>query len=419
MSAATGGNGPAQREATPAAVGTTMASMVGLTFGPSVIAVLAFGVFIRPIEAEFGWSRVQVSLAATIVAYMTMLVSPLQGMLIDRFGARAVILTSIPLFAIGLMLFSLQPASLTAFYLLWALLPVVAFGLWPLGYLRMVSGWFERNLGFALGLANAGIGIGSVLVPLIANSLITEYGWRNAFVGLGILVLVVTWPVAFFFLKPSPRERGGSAVMGTLHGLSFRDAVRTPVFRWLLVGYFLLGTATTSLITQQVPMLIDAGWTPQRAALVQAIFGVGLMVGRVGVGWLIDRFFAPLVMTVIAIGGAIGCALYAAVPTGGWAFVSACLIGLVVGAEFDVLAYVTKRYFGTLAFGRLYGVVFAVFQLASGLGIAALSMSRSQFGSYTIGFVLFGTILLLCALTFTRLGPFTYTTGEPLTAGKR
>lgn len=160
-------------------------------------------------------------------------------------------------------------------------------------------------------------------------------------------------------------------------------------------------------------MLIDAGWTPQRAALVQAVFGISLMVGRVGVGGLINRLFASLVMTVIAIGGAAGCELYAVVPTGGWAFVSASLIGMVVGAEFDVLAYVTKRHFGTLAFGRLYGVVFAVFQLASGLGIAALSMSRSHFGSYTFGFIVFGAIMLLCAFTFTRLGPFTYAMGSP------
>jgi MFS family permease len=400
-------------EATAPAIRTTGAAFIGLAFGPSVIAVLAFGIFVRPIEQEFGWSRLQVSLAATIVAYMTMLVSPLQGMLVDRYGARSVVLTSIPLFAAGLVLFQWLSPSLTVFYFLWALLPLLAIGLWPMGYLRIVSGWFERKLGLALGIANAGIGIGSIVVPFLASRLIADYGWRAAFVALGVIVLVVTWPTAYFFLKASPEEQAAKQATGVAatYGLDFRQSIRLPTFRWMLAAYFLLGVATTSLITQQVPMLIDAGWTPQRAALVQSIFGVGLMFGRVGVGYLIDYVFAPFVMAAIALGGALGCAIYALAPSSGLAFVSACLIGLVVGAEFDVLAYVTKRYFGTAAFGKLYGVVFAVFQLASGLGIAALSMSRGYFGSYTVGFTLFGVVLLLCAVLFMRLGPFTYAVG--------
>jgi MFS family permease len=400
-------------EATRPAVVTTLAAMTGLAFGPSVIAVLAFGIFVRPIEQEFGWSRLQVSLAATIVAYTTMLVSPLQGMLVDRFGARSIVLVSIPLFAAGLGLFQLLSPNLIAFYLLWALLPILGMGLWPMGYLRIVSGWFERRLGLALGVANAGIGIGSVLVPWLASRLIMDYGWRTAFIVLGLIVLA-TWPVAYLFLKDSPAEQAAKRSTGVpaTYGLNFIQSVRLPIFGWLLGAYFLLGIATTSLITQQVPMLIDAGWTPQRAALVQSIFGVGLMFGRVGVGYLIDHVFAPYVMAGIALGGAIGCGIYALAPDTGLAFVSACLIGLVVGAEFDVLAYVTKRYFGTAAFGKLYGMVFAVFQLASGFGIAALSMSRGYFGSYTVGFTMFGGVLLLCAILFTRLGPFTYGVGE-------
>lgn len=387
-------------------IATTLAAVVGLTFGPSTIAVLAFGVFVRPIQMEFGWSRVQVSLAATIVSYVIMAVSPLQGFLTDRFGARRVVLGSIPTFAVAIALFYFQPPSLPVFYLLWALVPLLAVGLWPLSYLKAVSGWFDARLGLALGVANAGVGLGSAIVPLIATALTTAYGWRVAFLGLAGLVLVITWPVAIFCLREP--ERRARTEPPPLWGPNFATAVRQPAFPILAGAFFLLGLSTTALITQQVPMLIDAGWTPPRAALVQAVFGVALMFGRVGVGYVIDRIFAPYVMAAVAIGGAIGCALYAAIPNSGLAFLSSALIGLVVGAEFDVLALLIKRYFGTAAFGKLYGLVFAIFQLACGLGILGLSAGRTHFGTYALGFYAFAAILTLCAALFTRMPRFTF-----------
>src|SRR5690606_1842381 len=188
-------------EATAPGILTPFASIVGLAFGPSVIAVLAISPFIPPIEAEFGWSRVEVSLAVTIVSYMIVLVSPLQGFLVDRFGPRRVVLTSIPLFALGLAAFYFQQNNLLAFYALWALIPILSIGLWPLGYLTAVSRWFDRRLGLALGCANAGIGVGSTIVPLIIGVLITLYDWRTAFLGLAACVLFISWPTVFFCLR--------------------------------------------------------------------------------------------------------------------------------------------------------------------------------------------------------------------------
>ena len=121
---------------------------------------------------------------------------------------------------------------------------------------------------------------------------------------------------------------------------------RTRTF-WLMAGaYFLLGIINTALITQQIPMLIDFGLTPQAAAFVQSVFGIAMMVGRLGTGYVIDRVFAPWVMIVVSLGAAVACAMYGTGVTGGMVFVSACLIGLVVGAEFDVLALIIKHFFG-------------------------------------------------------------------------
>ena len=119
-----------------------MGSTIGLALGPSVIAVLTISPYIVPIQEEFGWTRVQVSRAFTIVAYMIVLISPLQGALVDRFGPRRVVLTSIPWFAVSLAVLYFTPKNLLAYYVLWALVPVAAIGLWPLGYLQAVSRWY-------------------------------------------------------------------------------------------------------------------------------------------------------------------------------------------------------------------------------------------------------------------------------------
>src|SRR5262245_24645290 len=111
---------------------TTFGSTIGLALGPSVIANLTVSAYITPIQAEFGWTRVQVSLAFTIVAYMIVLVSPLQGFFVDRFGPRRVVLTSIPLFAASLAALYFTPKNLLVYYVLWSLVPVAALGLWPL-----------------------------------------------------------------------------------------------------------------------------------------------------------------------------------------------------------------------------------------------------------------------------------------------
>ena len=397
-------------ELTFGGISTTSAGIVGLAFGPSVIGVLSFSVFIRPIEDAFGWSRVDVSVALTVITYAILLVSPIQGALVDRFGSRRIVLSSIPMFALAVAMFYFLPPNLMVFYVLAALIPIFGFGLLPLSYLQAVSRWFDRRLGVALGIANAGIGVGSALVPLIASAMMIAYGWRETFLGLAAIVLLVTWPVAYFGIRePGESTRGGSSSESggaPTFGLTFAESTRQPAFRILIAVFMMLGLSTTGLITQQVPLLIDAGWAPARAAAVMSTFGAALMFARVGVGILIDYIFAPLVMIVITLGGALACFLYATMPAA--AFVSAALLGLVVGAEFDVLAFLIKRYFGTIAFGRLYGIIFAAFQLASGIGIVLLSMSQGRFGDYTVGLYVLTGLLVACASVQALLGSYRY-----------
>src|SRR5690606_3263114 len=178
--------------------------------------------------------------------------------------------------------------NLFAYYALWALIPFLSIGLWPLGYLTAVSRWFDRRLGLALGCANAGIGVGSTIVPLIITALITLYDWRTAFLGLAGCVLLVSWPIVFFCLKePSTTDQfAAQRAAQKAFGVPFKEATRQPTFFILTVAFFLLGVTATSLVTQQVPLLIEAGWSQTDAAYVASTFGFALLFARVFVGFV-------------------------------------------------------------------------------------------------------------------------------------
>jgi MFS family permease len=405
-------------EASTPGILTVFGSMIGLALGPSVIAVLTISLYIPPIEQEFGWSRVQVSLAFTIVAYLIVAVSPIQGFLVDRFGPRRVVLTSIPLFAASLAALYFTPANLAVYYLLWGLVPIFGVGLWPLGYLQAVTPWFDRKLGLSLGCANAGIGLGSTLLPvLVIGPIIAAYSWRHALLALAALVLFVSWPIVAFCLRdPSATDIAARLQTNAAKsfGLSFRQSIREPTFVMLNIAFFLLGLTATSLVSQQVPLLREAGWTAAETTQLQTVFGFGLLFARIAVGFIIDHVFAPRVMMAVSVGGAIACMLYASFPEVGYAaYASALLIGFLLGAEFDVLAFLIKRYYGNAAYGRIYGVIFGVFYLGSGLGITGLAWIRQSSAdqNYDNGLYVAAVVLVSSAILLAFMPKYRYFAG--------
>ena len=403
-------------EASRSGILTTLGATVGLALGPSVIANLTVTGYIPAIEREFGWLRSDISFAFSLVAYMIVAVSPLQGFLVDRFGSRRVVLTSIPLFSLSLAAIYFTPANMYVYYLLWAIVPVAGLGLWPLGYLQAVTPWFDRKLGLALGCANAGIGVGSLALPfLVITPMIAAYGWREAVVVIALLVLFISWPVvAYCVREPSAADiaaRKHSAAAKSF-GLPLREAAREPTFWMLNLGFFLLGVTATSLVTQQVPLLRDAGWTAAETTQLQITFAFGLLFARVAVGFVIDHIFAPRVMTTVSIGGAVACVLYALYPDLG--YISALLIGFLLGAEFDVLAFLIKRYYGNVAYGRVYGVIFGVFYLGSAVGIWGLPKLRELSAdlSYDNGLYAAAVILLVSAVLMAFMPKYRYAAGH-------
>jgi MFS family permease len=380
-----------------------IAGIVGLAFGPSILTVFAFGTFIAPLDQEFGWGVPAISLGASIITLLIVVLSPVQGALVDRFGGRRVVLTSIPLFAAALMSMSMLNGGVSSFYLAWVGVLICGIGLLPVSYNGLTTGWFDRRLGFALGVTNSGIGIGAVLAPVAAALLIAKFGWRGGYLGLGIIALLVL-PVAYFLIvEPAPR----TAHVATT-GDTVRAAARSRTF-WVSVGaFFLLGLVSQATVVHQSRLLIDAGNAPEVANLMPAVLGIALIIARIATGWLLDRFRVSRVMPLFLIGGAIAALLYASGPSPAVAVLAAVLTGLLIGAEFDVLAYLVPRYFGRRAFGQIYGINYAAFNIAGAIAIYAAGASRAALGSYTPLMLVLAGVCLLCAVFFLVLGPYRY-----------
>jgi MFS family permease len=342
-----------------------LAAGVGLftSYGPIIVST--FGVFLKSLSQEFGWSRAEISLAFSLTNLVLSGALPLIGRLVDRFGARRVIVPSVLIFGPGVMSFYFLSASLWHFYALYLLIGVVGSGPSPVPYSKVISRWFDKRRGLALGLAMAGTGLGSFIMPPLAQALITTVGWRQAYVLLGLIAMVVIIPVVGLFLKEAPQTMGllpdGETVAragatkqsGQESGMNSREVWYTGTF-WLMVGAFFLQSVGFHGITIHfVPMLTDRGVSAQSAALAVSMSAVGLLLGRVGGGYLLDRFFAPYVAVCFFCGSALGGFLLWSGAVGGLAFVAGFLGGLGVGAEFDIMAYMVSRYFGLRAFGEI------------------------------------------------------------------
>ena len=392
-----------------------LAAGIGLLSAPMVPAT--FGVFLKPLSQEFGWSRTQISLAfslATLVAAGTV---PFIGRLVDQWGARRVIMPTVTLFGLALLSLAFLSAQLWHLYAVYLVLGITGSGKGPVPYTKVITRWFDHRRGLALGVSLAGISLGAVLMPPLAQALMNGVGWRHAYVVLGLLANAVTFPVVGLWLTESPQEMGlqpdgaavpqaGTARPGQEPGLSGREAWRTDTF-WLLVGaFFLVAVSFFGQLTHLVPLLTDRGVSASMAALAVSVQAVGSLLGRIGTGYLLDRFFAPTVALWFFSAAACGSFLLWSGATGSGVVIAVLCMGLAQGAEFDLMAYTVSRYFGLRAFGEIYSYTFAAFTLGGVLGPLLMGIGFDATGSYTLVLGGFAMSTLTAVGLMSRLGPY-------------
>lgn len=392
-------------------------SFVGLAFGQTAMAFLTLGVFMKPLNQEFGWSRGQVAIALSIGAMVLLFTTPVAGRLIDRHGPRKVMLPSMA--GLGVLLCSMYflTNSLTHFYVMFAVIGVVGTAANNVSYVRVLTAWFARSRGLAIGIASSGVAAGQSIGIAIAQTVTTEYGWRLAYAAIGVSVLLVGLPIVALFLRDQPSDLGlepmgvkdgqgagtRSGVALPSFGIDKSAALRMPVFWGLVFIAFFMATALHGIQIHFVPLLLDAGISPGLAAGVfVSLLSIGAIVGRIVTGFLFDRFFAPRVAMVAFALPMLGLLLVLN-GAGGWAlFAGAVFFGIGLGSESDVLGYFTSRYFGLKAMGEIYGYIFGAFMAGSAAGPALYGIVQAKTGNYDAPLIASAAMLLsvcvVCAL---------------------
>ncbi len=391
----------------------------GIAFSIAVFVSSTIGLLAAPLTKELGWSLKEVFLAPTVAVTVTVLVAPFIGAFVDRFGARRVIAFSFLSQAAIMASFYLIDSDIRWFYARYAGLAILATGATAVSFASVISRWFDRRRGLALGIALAGIGVGGVVWSLMSQWLFDHVGWRASFLYMAAFVALVVLPVVMLVVRAAPEELGlnidglegvPARVRAEVAGVTLREAAGMGQYWLMLVTVFLVGFGVVSAMQHIVPIVKSHGGSAQTAALVQASMWAALVVGRLSTGWLMDHFFAPRVAVAFLLPSVVGLALLAGGATGGIAFCAAMLVGLASGAEVDVIAYLTGRYFGTRHYSAIYGTFFSMYALGSGYGPAITAWLVETLGSYDKALWVPGIALVLAAMALLCFRRFAVTT---------
>jgi MFS family permease len=375
-----------------------LAACLGVMAGFGSLFVYTFSVFVKPLAAQFGWSREAISSGFAIAAVTLGVISPLLGRWIDRFGPRRIILVCMTVYVCAIASLSLLRSGLWQFYLTCFVLGVVGNGAAHLAYSRSISTWFQRRLGMALAFVMVGAGLGAMILPVVAQAIISWSGWRAAYASLGSLALLLGLPLSWRYIREREVIGHGSAPVAH-SGMTWQQGLRSFAF-WIITAIlFVSSISMNGAITHLSALLTDRGLTAGNAALCASILGGSSLLGRIVVGWLLDRFFGPRVALVINLITALGIYLLSRANSFPAGCLAAALIGIGAGGEAAITPYLLTRYFGLRAFSTLYGLTWTFYAAAGAIGPVILGRAFDATGSYASLLVLLALTLGLAAMT--------------------
>jgi MFS family permease len=384
--------------------GTTMGNLLSVT--PTVTAV--FGVFLVSISQEFGWTRTAVAGAFTALSLANAAMFPIAGRLADRYGTRPVLVTGFTLLGLAILGLSTISPNPFRFYLMFAL--TGAIGALPSNMVlcKLLSEWFDEGRGFWMGLTSGiGNGVGSTVMPMLAAVLMGHYGFRGAFVGIGLLVLLVGVPLALLTLRAPPElVRAGIPPDEALTGMTVGEALRSPLYWLIFSAVPIAGGSLTAVFANTVPIMLDRGLSITQATTVIAVFAMICTVWEPLVGFLLDRTDRPRVVAPFYAIAAVGVVVLIEAHGFGALLLGGVLTGIGLGSEFSVMAYVLSRYFGVRAMGAITGVAFAGVLCSTALAPIGLNLAFDRTGSYAPALWVVCAMLAYNAIVFTILGRY-------------
>jgi MFS family permease len=353
--------------------------------------VYTFGIFLKPLAAEFHWTREAVSAAFGFAALAIAACSPPLGLLLDRFPARRIILPSIAIFGCAFASLALLTHHLWHLYTVFLLLGVVGNGTAHLAFTRVLSTWFEARRGAAFAVLLAGGALGAMVLPLVAQAVISATGWRNAFLMLGAMVLAVGLPLGSRVRERYVPERSERR---SAPGTPVIEALQSRIFWIILTMLFLCSISQNGAIAHLSALLTDRRISAKNAAVAASALGGATLLGRLFTGWLLDRHFAPRVAACILAVAALGTLILSSARSLRAGVAGAICIGIGLGGEADITPYLLSKYFGLRSFSTLYGISWTAYAIAAAIGPLIMGKAFDVTGSYAT---------LLVELAFTTL----------------
>jgi MFS family permease len=378
-----------------------------LCYAVSIAAIPTYtnGVFMTELTKEFGWTRGQFSSAGLAHTAVLVPMAPLVGLVADRFGIRWPIAISMVGMAVLYVLKATVMDSFLFFVLLTGGAAFIGAASLPVVFTRAVNSWFDQARGLALGCTLVGTGVTATIGPGIVAWLIDRYDWHVAYIVLACAMLAMT-PFIVWTVRLAPWDAGGGATPKAgkvAEGESLGEAVRQAKFWIMGAAFFIQALATLGLVGHFVPMLTDAGVSITSAAQTVGLVGIAIILGRFCVGALLDHLFAPWVAAVVAAVCLLGTLtlLYGGI---GFAPLAAFTLGFAVGAEVDIIGFLASRYFGLKAYGRIYGSLYGLFLLGSGISAFWIGAVFDAMGSYDMA-LLVSCLMLAVVIVLVMLLP--------------
>ena len=390
---------------------------VAATAGVSLGAVPAFGLgmFIHPLEQEFGWSRAGISLATTILSSVGVLLGWLSGIMVDRIGARRVGMAGVATFCALLVLLSQITADIRTWWAVWLLLSIACLGMQTTVWSKAVNSCFDKGRGVALALMASGTGISTIFLPTLCNFLIGNYGWRIAFIAVGAIYAAVILPLLWRWFYEATDDRPGTRAAGPsraerqagLPGWAAREGLRKRQTYQIAIAGMLAGTVCTGYSVHIVSMLTDKGMARDAAAAMLSVLGLLAVISRLVIGRIFDRVPSPLVGIIsVSLPVIPGLLLLLLPPTPLVGLLAAASVGLAIGGEYDTVLYMSSRFFGLKAFGTLFGVVATILTAGFALGPLIAGRIFDLTGDYQLYFIGTVPLTLIAVLLIATLGPY-------------
>jgi len=370
------------------------------------IGVNTFTVYVKPLEADLGWSRSAISMAITIAALAMGCVAPIVGRLLDRFGARTLMLAGAVAVGAAWALMS-WTESLWFFYLVFLLVGVgqAAATLIPIS--MVIANWFTARRGLAMGIVMSGTGIGAMVMVPVSTWLVAEYGWRTTVLWMGSLMLLTAVPLNLLFVYTRPSDLGlhpdgdhgidPSVALRPVPGLTLAAAARTRTFWMIALVMFTFGFVGLGIGVHMMAYLGDLGHPPDTASYIVSLISGVTVGGKLLVGVLADRFGvrAALAFTMLALLTGVALLLFAQQLPVAVAF--AIVYGFAIGSPLVVNPALVSQYLGLAHFGTIFGVLTLLSTFGAALGPTVSGVVYDASKSYVPAYVAFMVMIVIAA----------------------